>query len=438
MSQLTKSFAKYVSLCVLGMIGLSCYILADTYFISKGLGTNGLAALNLTIPAYSVINGTGMMIGMGGATKYSIFQSQKNKNADAVFTNSLCIAAFFAAGFILCGIFLSGNISMLLGGTDETFEMCRIYLQTIMIFSPAFILNNIINCFIRNDNAPRLSMAAMLTGSFANILLDYIFIFPLKMGIFGAALATCLSPLISLWVMSFFFISKRNTFGIIKEVPSARLSAAIAATGVPSLVTELSSGIVLVVFNTVILSLAGNTGVAAYGITANIFIVVVAIFNGIAQGMQPLVSTASGQRDINSLKRYLKLASATVMIFSAAIYACIFIFADPIAGIFNSEKDPVLQSTAIQGLRLYFTGCFFAGINIIKAAYFSAVGMAKPASTISVLRGFAVIIPTALAMSAFFGINGLWLSFTVSEAAVTLISLFISQDRTRKESSAHL
>lgn len=416
------------------MIGLSCYILADTYFIANGLGTNGLAALNLAIPVYSAVNGTGMMIGMGGATKFSIFRSRKDIRADAVFTNALCIAAFFAVTFILCGIFLSGNIARLLGGTGETFEMCRTYLQTLMIFSPAFILNNIIICFIRNDNAPRLSMAAMLTGSFSNILLDYIFIFPLKMGIFGAVLATCLSPIISLGVMSVFFISKRNSFGISKTKPSARLSADIAATGVPALVTELSSGIVMIVFNTVILSLAGNTGVAAYGITANIFIVVVSVFNGIAQGMQPLVSTASGQEK-NYAKGYLKIASATVLILSAALYVCIFIFADPIAGIFNSEKDPVLQSAAIQGLKLYFTGCFFAGANIIKAAYFSAVGMAKPANTISVLRGFAVIIPTALAMSALFGIKGLWLSFAVSEAAVWVISLLINPDHTRKAPS---
>ena len=278
-------------------------------------------------------------------------------------------------------------------------------------------------------------MAGMLAGSFANIVLDYIFIFPMKMGMFGAVLATCFAPIISLGVMSGFYIKKRNSFHLIRTSPDMKLISRIAATGVPALVTELSSGIVILVFNMIIMSLAGNVGVAAYGIAANIFIVVVSIYNGIAQGMQPLASKASGEGNTAVSHSYLRMALISGAVVSVIVYVCIFIFADPIAAVFNSEKDPALQEIAIQGLRLYFIGCFFAGFNVIKAAYLSAVGISAPANLISILRGFAVIIPAALAMSALWGVDGLWLSFAASEFIVSIVSLCINPDRTRKAPS---
>ena len=105
-SNLLRTFLKYTSLNVMGMIGLSCYILADTFFVSKGLGANGLAALNLAIPVYSFIHGSGLMIGMGAGTKYSILKSQrKNESADHVFTSAFILTLALAAVYVLLGVF---------------------------------------------------------------------------------------------------------------------------------------------------------------------------------------------------------------------------------------------------------------------------------------------------------------------------------------------
>jgi len=179
---LLKEFFWYVSLNVLGMIGLSCYILADTFFISKGVGAKGLTALNLAIPIYSFINGCGLMLGMGGATKYSIFRGKKETGqGNRCFFHVIITALILSLIFILTGIFLSGKITLALGADSEVFEMTKTYLRIILLFSPAFIFNDIFVCFVRNDGNPGLSMAAMLAGSFSNILLDYILIFPLEL-----------------------------------------------------------------------------------------------------------------------------------------------------------------------------------------------------------------------------------------------------------------
>ena len=212
-SNLLRTFLKYTSLNVMGMIGLSCYILADTFFVSKGLGANGLAALNLAIPVYSFIHGSGLMIGMGAGTKYSILKSQqKNESADHIFTSAFILTLAMAAVYLLLGIFASAQIARLLGANEAVFEMSKTYLQVILLFAPMFMLNDLLLCFVRNDGAPQLSMAGMIGGSLSNIVLDYIFIFPCGMGIFGAVLATGLAPVISIMIISPFFSKRKIHF----------------------------------------------------------------------------------------------------------------------------------------------------------------------------------------------------------------------------------
>lgn len=427
-------FAKYTSLNVLGMVGLSCYILADTFFVSKGLGTNGLAALNLAIPVYSFIHGSGLMTGMGAATKYSIQKSQNNhRQANRIFTNAAYLAAALAVFFLLIGSFFSGALATLLGADGNTFEMAQTYLQVILLFSPAFLMNNLLLCFVRNDGAPQLSMAAMVGGSLSNIVLDWVFIFPCQMGIFGAAFATGLAPIFSMLILSSHFLRKRNQFRLTKCQPEAKLLGGILSRGVPSLVTEVSSGIVMIVFNALILSLEGNVGVAAYGVIANLSLVVIAIYTGIAQGVQPLISRNYGAKQFGSIRAILRYALISTLILSILIYLGVFFGASQITNIFNSEQNAALQKIASEGLRLYFIACPFAGCNILLSIYFTSTDRPVPAHIISLLRGFLVLIPMALLLSAIGKIYGVWCAFPATEllvAVVSLLFLFTSKRKT--------
>lgn len=205
-------FIQYVSKNVIGMIGLSCYILADTFFIARGLGENGLTALNLVIPIYSFMNGLGLMIGMGGATRYTILKTnEKKEQMSAVFTQAVVFAFGVSLLFMIMGIVGSNQISRWLGADDSIYKITTIYLRTLLCFAPLFFLNNVMICFVRNDGNPSLSMAAMLIGSISNIWLDYLFVFPCKLGMFGAALATGTAPIISLCILSFHKIQKKKS-----------------------------------------------------------------------------------------------------------------------------------------------------------------------------------------------------------------------------------
>jgi MATE efflux family protein len=423
-----RDFARYTILSVLGTLGVSCYILADTFFVSKGVGTDGLAALNLAIPVYNFIHGTGLMLGMGGATKLSVCKSQgKQEEVNRFFTNTVYLAILFSGAFFLLGLFFSDQLAILLGADANVLEMTDTYLKWLLLFAPAFILNDVLLCFVRNDESPQLSMIAMLIGSFSNIVLDYIFIFPMQMGIFGAIFATGLSPIISIVMMLPHWTRKKNTFHFVKTKMEANIVKQDLTLGFPSLIAQLSSGIVMIVFNAIILKLEGNTGVAAYGVVANISLVIVAVFTGIAQGVQPLISTFYGGGNDKQARTVLRYAMTTMLTISCAVYLLIFVFAQPITAVFNSENNTELQRIAVQGLKLYFLSVVFVGYNSILATFFTSIEKALPAHILSVLRGLILIIPIAFFLSALWEMTGVWLTYPITEFLVALLGFIMYQ-----------
>lgn len=417
-----QDFMKYVSLNILGQMAYSCYTLADTFFVSASLGADGLTALNLAFPVFCLLNGTGLMIGMGGGTRYAIARSRGDtENTDRIFTNAVYMVTCFAALFVLVGLFLSGVLVKALGADSTVFPMTNTYLKVMLLFAPAFLTNNLLQCFVRNDGKPSLSMTAMISGSLSNVILDYVFIFPLHMGIFGAILATGLAPVISIAVLSPYLIRKKNGFHFVKSVPDKNKTLEITASGIPPFVTELSSGIVMFLFNFIILRLEGNVGVAAFGVITVISLVVVAVYTGLSQGIQPIISTHHGMGNREGVKIILRCAFVTVILLSSMIYTVIFFGASQLALIFNSERNEVLQILAVAGLKLYFLACPFIGFNIVTATYFTSTERPRPAQILSFLRGLFVLGPTAFLFSVVLKMTGVWLAYPISECIVAMV-----------------
>ena len=422
-SAVSRQFAQYVSCNVLGMIGLSCYILADTFFVSKAMGSLGLAALNFAIPLYSLINATGLMLGVGGATQYTLVRSKEGiRHANAIFTNLVLTALSIGLLIFLLGLFAAPTLATWLGANGNALSMTTSYLRILMQTTLAFV---------RNDGSPHIAMAAMLTGSFVNVILDYVFMFPMKMGISGAAIATGFSPIFSLFVLSIHFFRKQHTLKLVRCRILFRQIGRSITLGLSSWITEVASGAVLLVFNLIILRITGNLGVAAYGIIANIALVAVAIFTGIAQGIQPLVSRFYSTGEADSLKKVRNAANLLALFLAAAFYAVIFLFSDQVIAVFNSEHNTALIPLAREGLRLYFVGFFFAGINIVMTAYLSAVELPKQGMFLSLLRGAILLVPLVLILPQFLEMTGVWLSFPLCELLTAgMLALLLRRSRT--------
>ena len=401
-----KKFVKYVSQNMLGMVGMSVYILADTYFISVAVGTDGITALNLVLPVYNMIFAIGAMMGVGSAIRLVIERNQEHPNADGYFFHALSWALIVGLLFMLVGIFFPDKLIALLGGDAEIVAVGKNYTRIFMSFAPFFMWNYICNAFVRNDGNPSIAMAATLFSSLFNIVFDYVLMFPLGLSMEGAALATALSPVVGILICCIHFRSEKCTVKFKPMLPSLRKILFCCQFGVSSFVGEISSGVITVVFNMIILGLAA-----------------VALFNGIAQGSQPLVSEAYGRDIHKDVKTYLKMAVTTAVGVSVLLVIFIYLFAPVVTAVFNGEHNRTLADYAETGLRIYFIGFLFAGINIVGTAILSAVESTKYAFAASISRGFVAIIFFAFILSAIFGLNGVWMAFPAAEFVTMLITL---------------
>ena len=400
-----REFGHYAAMNILGMIGISCYILADTFFVAQGTGSLGLAALNIAIPAYNLMNGIGLMLGVGAATQYTIARAQNDqRQADSVFTHAAALG-------------------LLLGADAQTLGMTTTYLRMLWCFGPFFVMNNVLLAFTRNDGAPTVAMCGMIAGSLFNIVFDYIFIFPCGLGMFGAALATGFSPFVSILVLLTHLRRPSRGFHLVNTPLRVSRVPSLCAPGLSSLIGEIASGVVLLLFNLVLLRLSGNTGVAAYGVVANLALVGIAVFTGLCTGIQPLVSRSSGLGDREQLRRLFRWGICTALGIAAVLCVSVFLGAEPLTAVFNSEHDPQLAAYAESGLRIYFTGFLFAGVNMVTAAFFSASDKTVQGFAISLLRGVIAVPPILFPLAWALGVDGVWLTFPMVELVTAVAAL---------------
>ncbi len=423
-----KRFSKYVCQSVAGMIGISVYILADTFFISFYSGADGLAVLNMILPVFGMMYAIGSMIGIGSATRYGISKA-KGEESDHYFTQSVSWTLLFSIPFVLTGIFVPDKFLALLGADASLVELGKTYLRIILVVAPLFMCNYSVTAFARNDHATSTVMAGSLAGSAFNIVFDYIFIFPVGLGFSGAALATAFCPAVTILTCSTHYLSKKCEIGFKWKKLSVRHLISCCQLGVSAFVGEISSAVITFIFNMLILGLTGSTGVAAYGVVANLSLVGMSIMNGMAQGAQPLISESFGKGASNEVKKLLGWALKSVIAVEIVLVALVWIFTDPFIAVFNSENNQLLQEYAHVGLRLYFLGFLFAGVNIMLVAYFSATANARPAILGSLLRGVIAIGICAIILSRIFGMNGIWLSFLASEVITFIIVLLLARHK---------
>lgn len=422
---LRREFFTFVFLNILGQMAYSCYTMADTFFVAAKLGTDGLTALNLAFPVFCLMNGLGLLVGMGGGTRYAICRSRElPEQGNRAFSCAAILAAAFSCIFLLTGIFFSQELVRFLGADGHMFAMTHSYLQVMLLFAPAFFASNLPQCFIRNDGNPSLATAAMITGCACNILLDYVFVFPLDMGIFGAILATGLSPVISLLVMSPYLLHRKNRFHFVKPCQLTQNVQTILSGGFPSFLSEATSGVVMFLFNALILPLAGNVGVAAFGVVSCISLVVIAVYTGLSQGIQPLLSRYHGAKEPENVKSVFRYAVFTAGALSLLMYGVICFGAHGITALFDREGDPILAELAVRGLRLYFLACPFVGFHLMLATRLAATEHPVPARWLSLMRGCLVLIPVAMIMACQWKMTGVWLAYPVTECIVFLLVTF--------------
>ena len=420
-----KIFFKYLIPSVGGMLGVSLYVLGDTMVVGRGIGSVGLAALNISIPIINVFNGLGLLFGVGSATAISISRGRGDeKQVNNIFTISLMLSILLGIVLTVLRVFFLDELCMVLGASKDTFQMSRDYLGVLMSFSVLFLLNYTLTVLVRNDGNPNLAMWGMLTGSIVNVILDYIFIFIFDLGMKGAAYATSISPMIGLMILSVHFIKKKNNMKFIKLKLKFSIIKRITSNGFASFIVELSAGIVIFIFNKVIIDLIGDIGVSAYSIIANLSLIATAIFTGIGQAIQPIVSINFGANKMKRVYEAGKYAIYTSLIAGVLFYLSGLLFPEFLVSVF-SKGDKVLLDITVKGIRIYFMSFVLMGINIVITSYLQSKEYARTSMKISLLRGFVFTVAYVLPLSKIFAMTGVWMTLPLAELSTVILSILL-------------
>ena len=422
----------YVVRNVVATLGMSLYVLIDTLFISIAAGALGLTTLNLVLPLFNVFNGVGLLLGVGGATIFSLNKVLHPERIRDLYSQLIIFAATLGIVLaVLLNVFATPVVNFL-GANDQTRRMAIIYLRICAWSGPLYMCNYISINFIRNDGNPTLTMKATLTETLSVIVIDWFFIFGCGLKMEGAALAVLFSPLISLIVLS----RHRHFVGRQLQLHWARPQLAnlgrSAKLGVAAALNELSTGVSIYFFNHVLLQLADNYAVAAYGVISNIAIVVLAIANGVALGVQPIASREYGQHHFTNVTTALKMGTLITLLLATISFVILVTFKLPIIEAFNTAHSAQLVSYARVGLPIYFTSTFFSALNLLFILFLTAINAARASFTLSILRGYVILLPAILILAALVGINGVWSAVPVTEFLVCIIASLLVRQRIKQ------
>lgn len=428
-----KLFFRYLIPSVSATLVTSIYVLADTIFIGKGISDTAVAALNIIIPLFSLYFGMGLLFGVGGSVLLSVAKGQgAEKKANTYFTVAFIANGITSLIFLIINLVAFDQIAYLLGASETTIGYIREYGMYFIWGIPFFCFSSFLQAFVRNDKAPKLSMIAVISGGVINIIIDYVFIYIFDMGMGGASLATVLGSVVSCLILSTHFLSKSNTLHLVKQGLQLRYFGDVTKNGFSSFLIEMSSGIVIFIFNNRVLHYIGDVGVTVYSIISNTAIIVSSLSNGISQAAQPLLALnyGAGKYDrINQVKRLgLGFSFATGIVFAVVG----FCFPEFVVGLFIHPSKEV-QELAPMAIQIYFISFILMVPNIFYSNYFQSTLQPIYALIICVLRGLILsgvlvyILPTIL------GVKGIWMTMIFVEC-ITLAVIIAFALREKRQS----
>jgi len=404
----------------------SLYTIVDGIFVSNGVGEDALAAVNLVQPYVNVMFAIGIFFATGTSTVISLELGKGDRNrACRFFNQNLVVVAVFCLTFSALTLLFTDPLARFLGGSEATLDYVKQYITAIAPFAVFFAISYNLEIQVKADGSPQVSTIGVLSCGLANVILDYLFVIVLEWGVWGAALATGLAQSTSTVVFTcyFFFRKKRLQFGRFGRELS--VYKRIIPLGLSEGLSEFFNGLVILAFNLAIIRVLGADKVASYTIVGYVHMMVLMTMSGASQGMQPLVSYNLGAGDRKTCHKLLRYGLALCGGASLVLFAVAELFAPAIVSWFLEESSDLYGYT-IYALRLFAPAFLIAGINVVMAAFFTAVEKPRYAFPIAVGRG-CVLMFLSLGITAFvLGGDAIWLTAALSEVLCLVLTAVFS------------
>lgn len=430
--QITPMFLQILLPTFLGLLSSALYVFADGIFVGQGVGGNALGAVNILTPLYSLGAGLGLMIASGASVIASIHLSRENfKEARIITTQAYIFVSILVILFVVILYSMPERILGLLGANDALMTMSKEYMLW-CIPAIAFGMVQMVGQFIaRLDGSPRFSMMIQLAPAFSNIFLDWLFIFPLDMGLRGAALATSIGGTTGVVMTAVYMLHNCKTLRLyrLKHTFTSLLLTLrnmwyIVKVGFSSLIGELSISLLVLCANYRFMALLGEDGVTSFGVCCYVLPVVMMVYYSICQSAQPIISFNFGAEKMDRVRKTFRLSVLISVVAGIAVAFFMISCAEPIVSVFIPGVSRA-HNLCVAGIPLYALSFPFVAFNQSVCGYLQSIERVMEATVLTVMRGMALPVAAFFIAPLYFGVDGLWLAVPFAEIAACLLIVIV-------------
>ena len=429
MNPKVKQLCSYIFSAVGSLFVTYLYNVMDGIFVGQGVGSAALGAVNIGVPFITFAVAIVAMFPMGGATIIAIRMGRDDKaGANQAFMSALTLTILTAVALTIMGTVFSQQIVDLSGARDLGDEMRRMsadYLFYYSAFSLPMLMSNCLSVFVRNDGSPTLSFAGMCAGAVSNIFLDWLFIFPLQMGVIGAAVASGLGQIVSLLVLLSHFIRKHGNLRIRRFTIQPALIRKICKRGAPEAVTQLTTPVTALCYNLVLAGLVGDIGVSTYSVLSFIYSLANAVLSGVAQGLQPLWGNSYGKRDTKEINDYFRFGITVNLVLSVLVYAGLVFFNEPTICIFSQDME--LINAASKALPVFALSFIPMALNLVYTSLLYSTKRTKQSDIIAICRGIVIKAIAIFCIPVIWGVKAIWAAPFAAEMITFAIAVVLTR-----------
>lgn len=419
-----KNIFKYALPTVLSMWIFTLYTMIDGIFVGRFIGVTALAGVNLALPLINLIFSISIMIAVGSSTLISIKFGENNyEEGNKIFT----IAIFFNLLIsILITIFISINItkiSHLLGAYGGILNYTKDYLKIIILFCPFFMLGYSLEIYIKVDANPKYPMFCVLIGGISNLVLDYFLVVIFHFGIKGAATATGISQLITCTMLFSYLKFKKNHIKFYKiKFSEIHKILPVIKIGFPEFLTEVTSGLSILIYNIIISKKIGDTGLAIFGVICYISSFTTMTMIGFSQGIQPIISYNLGKKNFKILKIIMKISTFSIFCLGVIFLIVSYNFSSSISSAFFKNNFMIDKASKI--IRIYNSSYVFLGLNIFISSFLTATKKTSQSILIIFMRAIFLNIIFLSLLPKFWGSFAIWISPLLCESITSFLSFY--------------
>lgn len=428
-----RKLLRFVLPCIVMMIVTSVYTIVDGFFVSNYAGKNAFTALNLIYPVLMALGALGFMIGTGGSALVSFTMGEGKKDkANEIFT--MLILTIVAAGAVLSavGFLFIRPIAYALGATEAIVDDCVLYGRILLASNVFFMMQNSYQSFLVTAERATMGLMISVASGIMNIILDFVLVCLLDLGIGGAAAATAGSQIVGALIPTVYFLGPNNSpLHFRRTSLDMRSLARACSNGASEMMTNLSASVVGMLYNWQLINIAGEDGVAAYGVIMYVAFIFMAFFFGYAVGTGPLFGYHYGAGNHGELKNLFRKSLVFTTLAALAMTAAAEALAMPLARIFVGYDQALCDMTG-RGMSIYALSFLICGYNIFGSAFFTGLNNGKISAFISFMRTLVFQVAAIFVLPLIIGLDGIWSAVLVAEGFTLVVTVvFLVTQRKR-------